>query len=83
MSPGRGHGDTGNDDEKMKNCDNIQKTAMRLVCSEPPLVLSNPQKTELRMMKKIKWSTVKKMLQVLVTIVSTIIGTVAVQSCGV
>ena len=31
-------------------------------------------------MKKIKWSTVKKILQVLVTIVSTVVGTVAVQA---
>ena len=31
-------------------------------------------------MKKIKWSTVKKILQVLVTIISTVIGTVAVQA---
>ena len=34
-------------------------------------------------MKKIKWSTVKKVLQVLVTIISTVVGTVAVQACGV
>ena len=31
-------------------------------------------------MKIIKWSTVKKVLQVLVTIVSTVVGTVAVQA---
>jgi len=31
-------------------------------------------------MKKIKWSTVKKVLQVVVTIISTVIGTVAVQA---
>ncbi len=31
-------------------------------------------------MKKVKWSTVKKVLQVLVTIISTVIGTVAVQA---
>lgn len=31
-------------------------------------------------MKKIKWSTVKKVLQLLVTIISTVIGTVAVQA---
>ena len=34
-------------------------------------------------MKKIKWSTVKKVLQVLATIVTTIAGTIAVQSCGI
>ena len=56
---------------------------MRPVCPEPPLVLLNPLKTVLRMKCKIKWTTVKKVLQVAVTIVSTIIGTVAVQSCGV
>jgi hypothetical protein len=39
-------------------------------------------KNDLRM-KKIKWSTVKKVLQLLVTIISTVIGTVAVQACGV
>ena len=61
-------------------CNNIQNTAMRPVCPEPPLVLFNPQKTVLRMKCKIKWSTVKKVLQVAVTIVSTIIGTVAVQA---
>ena len=30
-------------------------------------------------MKKIKWSTVKKILQVLVTIVSTVVGTCALK----
>ncbi len=34
-------------------------------------------------MKKIKWSTVKKVLQIVVTIISTVVGTVAVQACGV
>ena len=34
-------------------------------------------------MKKIKWSTVKKVLQIVVTISSTVVGTVAVQACGV
>jgi hypothetical protein len=33
-------------------------------------------------MVKIKWSTVKKVLQVLVTIISTVVGTVAVQACA-
>lgn len=31
-------------------------------------------------MKKIKWSTVKKVLQVVVAIISTVVGTVAVQA---
>jgi hypothetical protein len=61
---------------------NIQKTAMRPARSEPPLVFVKPFKNDLRM-KKIKWSTVKKVLQILVTIVSTVVGTVAVQACGV
>ena len=30
---------------------------------------------------KWKWSTIKKVLQVLATIISTIAGTIAVQSC--
>jgi len=34
----------------------------------------------MRMKCKIKWTTVKKVLQVAVTIISTIIGTVAVQA---
>ena len=33
-------------------------------------------------MKKVKWSTVKKVLQIVVTIISTIVGTVAVQACA-
>lgn len=32
-------------------------------------------------MKKIKWSTVRKVLQVIATIITTIAGTIAVQSC--
>ena len=55
---------------------------MRPVRSEPPLVFVKPFKNDLRM-KKIKWSTVKKVLQVIVTIITTIAGTVAVQACGV
>ena len=39
-----------------------------------------PDDTRPPLMKKIKWSTVKKVLQVLVTIVSTVVGTVAVQA---
>ena len=34
-------------------------------------------------MKKIKWTTVKKVLQVIATIISTVVGTIAVQSCGI
>ena len=55
---------------------------MRPAWSEPPLVFVKPFKNDLRM-KKIKWSTVKKVLQIVVTIISTIVGTVAVQACGV
>ena len=32
-------------------------------------------------MKKIKWSTVRRVLRVLATIITTIVGTLAVQSC--
>jgi len=32
-------------------------------------------------MKKITWSTVKKVLQVLATIITSIAGAIAVQSC--
>ena len=32
-------------------------------------------------MKKIKWSTVRKVLEILATIITTIAGTIAVQSC--
>ena len=32
-------------------------------------------------MKKIKWSTVRKVLQVIATIITAIAGTIAVQSC--
>ena len=53
---------------------------MRPVCPEPPLVFVKPFKKVLRMKCKIKWTTVKKVLQIAVTIVSTIIGTVAVQA---
>ena len=32
-------------------------------------------------MKKIKWSTVRKVLEIIATIITTIAGTIAVQSC--
>jgi hypothetical protein len=31
---------------------------------------------------KLKWSTIKQVLQILATIITTIAGTLAVQSCG-
>ena len=54
---------------------------MRPVRPEPPLFFVKQLKNDLRM-KKIKWSTVKKVLQIVVTIISTIVGTGAVQACG-
>ncbi len=33
-------------------------------------------------MMKIKYSTIKQVLQVIVTIITTILGTIAVQSCA-
>jgi hypothetical protein len=33
-------------------------------------------------MMKIKWSTVRKVLQILATIITTVVGTVAVQGCA-
>jgi hypothetical protein len=43
-------------------------------------VEAHRHRSDVLRMKKIKWSTVKKVLQVLVTIISTVIGTVAVQA---
>ena len=31
---------------------------------------------------KLKWSTIKQVLQIIATIITTIAGTLAVQSCG-
>ena len=31
---------------------------------------------------KIKWSTVKQILQIVAAIITTVLGTVAVQACG-
>jgi len=31
---------------------------------------------------KMKWSTIKQVLQIVATIITTILGTIAVQSCG-
>jgi len=31
---------------------------------------------------KLKWSTVKQVLQIAATIITTVFGTIAVQSCG-
>ena len=60
--------------------DNIQKTAIeaRPIRTAPRFCLTL-KKNDLRM-KKIKWSTVKKVLQVVVAIISTVVGTVAVQA---
>ena len=33
-------------------------------------------------MVKIKWKTVKTVLQILATVITTVLGTVAVQSCN-
>ena len=30
---------------------------------------------------KLKWSTIKQVLQIIVTIITTVLGTVAIQSC--
>ena len=30
---------------------------------------------------KLKWSTIKQVLQIVVTIITTVLGTIAVQSC--
>ena len=32
-------------------------------------------------MSKIKWSTIKKILQIIVTVITTILGTNIIQSC--
>ncbi len=31
---------------------------------------------------KIKWSTIKQILQIVATIITTVLGTIAVQSCS-
>ena len=31
---------------------------------------------------KLKWSTIKQVLQILATIITTVLGTIAVQSCA-
>jgi hypothetical protein len=31
---------------------------------------------------KFKWSTIKQVLQIVATIITTVLGTIAVQSCG-
>ena len=31
---------------------------------------------------KMKWSTIKQILQIIATIITTVLGTIAVQSCG-
>ncbi|MBR5989950.1 MAG: smalltalk protein [Prevotella sp.] len=31
---------------------------------------------------RLKWNTIKQVLQVIVTIITTILGTIAVQSCA-
>ncbi len=33
------------------------------------------------LMSKIKWSTIKKILQIIVTVITTILGTNIIQSC--
>jgi len=63
-----------------KHCNNIQNTALKAVRPVPLPFAYCLTKNKMRM-KKIKWSTVRKVLQVIATIITTIAGTITVQSC--